>query len=176
MMLVRATFIAALLVATIGAARAQSGINGANDVTGTDRATLSACLRENLASPAACIGSIAVTCSRTTEGEKRDHEVACARRETAVWRERLDISAVAYSQKLESASKSRFVALHRSWESYTSEKCAFFGDTQPPAISASMQAGCSLREVATRANEIERALRGKTAVSNRSANPPRIER
>lgn len=148
------------------------------DVTGTDRAAMSACLRESLESPSACIGSIAVICARAaTGGDRREIEVICARRETAVWRERLDAASGAYAQRLEAGARTRFVALQRTWESYAAQKCAFFGDTQPAARVASMQAGCSLRELAVRTNEIERELRLKTASSQRGGSQqPRIER
>lgn len=147
------------------------------DVTGTDRAAMSACLRESLESPGACIGSIAVICARTTTGgDRREIEVTCARRETAVWRERLDAASGAYAQRLEAGARTRFVALQRTWESYTAQKCAFFGDTQPPARAATMQAGCGLRELATRTNEIERELRTRTASAPRGSQQPRIER
>lgn len=148
------------------------------DVTGTDRASLSACLRESADSPAACIGSIAVICARAAgTGDKREIEVACARRETAVWRERLDAASSAYAQRLEPGVRTRFLALQRTWESYTVQKCAFFGDSQPPARAASMQAGCGLREIAVRTNEIERESRGRPANAPRgNAQPPRIER
>jgi Lysozyme inhibitor LprI len=148
------------------------------DVTGTDRASMSACLRESLESPSACIGSIAVICARgTSGGDRREIEVTCARRETAVWRERLDAASGTYAQRLEAGARTRFVALQRTWESYTAQKCAFFGDTQPPARAATMQAGCGLRELATRTNEIERELRLKNASTSRGGSQqPKIER
>lgn len=148
------------------------------DVTGTDRAAMSACLRESLESPGACIGSIAVICARAaTGGDRREIEVTCARRESAVWRERLDAASTAYAQRLDAGTRTRFVALQRTWESYAAQKCAFFGDTQPPARAATMQAGCGLRELANRTNEIERELRLKTASSQRGGSQqPRIER
>lgn len=148
------------------------------DVTGTDRAAMSACLRESLDSPGACIGSIAVICARAAPGgDRREIEVACARRETTVWRERLDAASGAYAQRLEAGARTRFVALQRTWESYTAQKCAFFGDTQPPARAATMQAGCGLRELATRTHEIERELRLKTASAPLGGSQqPRIER
>jgi hypothetical protein len=131
------------------------------DVTGTDRAAISACLRESLTSPGACIGSIAVVCARAgRQGDRREIETACARREMAVWRERLDASSAAYAQRLESGARSRFVALQRTWETYVTQKCAFLGDQQPPAQALTMQTGCGLREIAMRANEVERQLRG----------------
>jgi hypothetical protein len=149
-----------------------------NDVTGTDRAAMSDCLRESLDSPSACIGSIAVICARATTGsDRREIEVTCARRETAVWRERLDAASNAYAQRLEAGARTRFVALQRTWESYTAQKCAFFGDTQPPARAATMQAGCGLRELASRTNEIERDLRLKNASAPRGGSQaPKIER
>jgi Lysozyme inhibitor LprI len=149
-----------------------------SDVTGTDRAAMSDCLRESLDSPGACIGSIAVICARaTTGGDRREVEVTCARRETAVWRERLDAASGAYAQRLEAGARTRFVALQRTWESYAAQKCAFFGDIQPPSRAATMQAGCGLRELASRTNEIERELRLKAAPTQRGGSQqPRIER
>lgn len=165
--------VAALLVPGIVPARAQG-----EDVTGSDRAALSECLRESLTSPGACIGSIAVICARAGgEGVRREAEVACARREAAVWRERLNAASAAFARQLDSESSERFVALQRAWENYTVQKCAFFGEIQPAARAAAMQAGCSLREVASRANEVERELRQKGEASRRrSGQPPRIER
>ena len=167
--------VALLLLATICLPLPATAQNA--DVTGTDRASMSACLRESLGSPAACIGSIAVICARgTAEGDRREIEVACARRETAVWRERLDAASGAYAQRLEAGARTRFMALQRAWESYTAQKCAFFGDTQPPVRAATMQAGCGLREVAIRTNEIERELRLRTVSGPRGGGQPRIER
>jgi hypothetical protein len=140
-------------------------------VSPEDRASIVSCLRESPTTPQACVGSIAVVCARTTTGQdKRDTEVTCARREAAIWRERLDAGQLGYAQQLQPAARSRFVALQRSWESYTAQKCAFFGEVQPVPRAAVMQSGCELREVANRAIEIERDLR------QRNAGPARPQR
>jgi hypothetical protein len=146
--------------------------------TGTDRALLSACLRESQAAPRACIGTIAVPCVRQGLGGVRtDAEIACARREATLWRERLDAASGAFAQTLDSGQRSRFAALQRSWEAYTAQKCGFLGEMQPPARMAAMQAGCDLQEIAARAIEIERSMRSRQAPGRNLRNqPPRIER
>lgn len=176
MMSARPTTLPAALALLLLAALPATAQNA--DVTGTDRAAMSACLRESLESPAACIGSIAVICARAAgAGDRREIEISCARRETAVWRERLEAASGAYAQRLEPGARSRFIALQRTWETYAAQKCAFFGDTQPPARAATMQAGCGLREIASRTNEIEREMRQRPAGAPRGgAQPPRIER
>jgi hypothetical protein len=146
--------------------------------TGTDRSLLSACLRENLSSPRACIGTVAVPCVRQAPGGIRtDAEIACARREATLWRERLDAASGAFAQTMDSGQRSRFAALQRSWEAYTAQKCAFLGEMQQPVRMAAMQAGCDLQEIASRAIEIERAMRTRQGPSRSQRNqPPRIER
>ncbi|MGL4975918.1 MAG: hypothetical protein ACRC56_11525, partial [Bosea sp. (in: a-proteobacteria)] len=114
-------------------------------VTAEDRASISSCLRESPSTPHACVGSIAVVCARTTTGQdRRDTEITCARREAAIWRERLDAGQLGYAQQLQPTARSRFLALQRSWESYTAQKCAFFGEVQPVPRAAVMQSGCEL--------------------------------
>jgi len=139
-----------------------------------DRAAISACLRDAAAQPRACIGGVAVACVRATVGDRRDAEVACARREQAVWRERLDVGAQAVARGLEAGQRARFAALQRSWESYTAEKCAFFGEVQPVARAAGLQAGCDLRETAERAVEIARLLAQRSR--RPASSPPQIIR
>ncbi|MGL5362639.1 MAG: lysozyme inhibitor LprI family protein, partial [Bosea sp. (in: a-proteobacteria)] len=113
-----------------------------------------------------------------TGQDRRDTEVSCARREAAIWRERLDAGQLGYAQQLQPAARSRFVALQRSWESYTAQKCAFFGEVQPVPRAAVMQSGCELREVANRAIEVERDLRQRNAGPTRPQRnqPPSIVR
>jgi hypothetical protein len=146
--------------------------------TGTDRALLSACLRESLASPRACIGAIAVPCVRQGLGGVRtDAEITCARREAALWRERLDAASGSFAQTMDPGQRSRFAALQRNWEAYTAQKCGFLGEMQPPARMAAMQAGCDLQEIAARAIEIERSVRTRQGPARNPRNqPPRIER
>lgn len=146
---------------------------------GTDRALLSSCLRDTQDAPRACIGSIAIPCvRRAAEGARSEAEVSCAKRETTLWRERMDAASGVYSQALDSGQRSRFSALQRSWESYVAQKCAFAAEIQPAARMASMQTGCDLREVAGRAIEIELALRGRqgNTPATRRNQAPRIER
>lgn len=151
----------------------------ASPVTPEDRASISSCLRESPSTPQACVGSVAVVCARTTIGQdKRDTDISCAKRESAIWRERLDAGQLGYAQQLQPTARSRFIALQRSWESYTVQKCAFFGEVQPVARAAVMQSGCELREVANRAIEIERDLRQSNAGQMRPQRnqPPSIIR
>jgi Lysozyme inhibitor LprI len=161
----------ALLLMALPWAPLQAQTQPPSPVSAEDRASISNCLRESPSTPQACVGSIAVVCARTTTGQdRRDTEITCARREAAIWRERLDAGQLGYAQQLQPAARSRFIALQRSWESYTAQKCAFFGEIQPVARAAVMQAGCDLREVANRAIEIERNLR------QRSATPGQLQR
>jgi hypothetical protein len=165
---------AALLLMTLAPAAAQQP-----PATGTDRALLSACLRDAQQGPQACIGSIAVPCVRAEPPASRSEaEAVCARRETALWRERMDAAAGVYAQRLDSGQRSRFGALQRGWEGYVAQKCAFLAEIQPVQRVAAMQAACDLREVATRSLEIEKSLRAGQASagpSRRNA-PPRLER
>ena len=165
------------LLACIAPASAQMpGTTPPSD--GTDRAFLSACLREQQANPRSCIGSIAVPCvQRAATTGRAEAEISCAKRETNLWRERLDAASGVYAQSLDASQRSRFSALQRNWEGYIAQKCAFAADTQAPARMAAMQSGCDLREVAGRSLEIEQGLRGRQGTaSNRRNQPPRIER
>jgi Lysozyme inhibitor LprI len=128
-------------------------------VSQPDRAAIASCVRESGELPRACIGTIAVVCVREPGTSREGGDVACSRREAAVWRERLDLGLAALGQRLEPGPRSRLAALQRSWESYSAQKCAFAAEIQPPARAASMQAGCELRETALRAMEIERMTR-----------------
>lgn len=154
----------ALLVlglASLGAA-AQSPNAG---VSAEDRTAIASCIRESVDRLRVCIGTIAVICARQARGDRREAEIACSRREAAVWRERLDAAAAALARRLESGPRSRFAAEQRSWESYVGLKCAFVGEIQPPAIAPTMQAGCELRSAASRAIEVERWVRRLARVS-----------
>jgi hypothetical protein len=161
------TFALTLMAILPSGAMAQS----APDAQRGDRASLSACLRENAASPAACIGSLAFACLRSQEGAAPGRDVGCMRREEAAWRERLDASLQTLGRSLDAGRRARLAAFQRSFESYTAEKCALMADLSPPARAGLSSAACELREVAMRAVEVERQAR-------RTATPsaPRIER
>ncbi|MDJ1157245.1 lysozyme inhibitor LprI family protein [Chelatococcus sp. SYSU_G07232] len=124
-----------------------------------DRAAISTCLDEGKDSPQACIGSIAVVCSRRDASNTLEAEVTCARREAAVWRERLDSMTVTLARTLEPGARNRFAAVQRAWEDYAGLKCSFIGEQAPAARAAVFQSGCELREVANRAIEVERFMR-----------------
>ena len=154
------TRLTALILAALGlAAPALAQSPNPGSVSAEDRAAIASCIRESMDRPRACIGTIAVVCARQARGDRREAEIACTRREAAVWRERLDLALSAFAQRLEPGPRSRLVALQRTWESYAAQKCAFAAEIQPPARAASMQAGCELRETALRAIEIERMTR-----------------
>lgn len=74
----------------------------------------------------------------------REAEIDCARREAAVWRERLEAAARTLGPRLESGARSRFAAVQRAWESYAVQKCALLSDMQPAARAPTAQAGCEL--------------------------------
>jgi Lysozyme inhibitor LprI len=132
---------------------------GRANVSAEDRTAIASCVRESMDRPRACIGTIAVVCARRAQGDRREAEIACTRREAAVWRERLDLSTMALAQRLDSGPRSRFAAEQRSWESYIGLKCAFVGEIHPPATAPVMQAGCELRSAASRAIEVEGWIR-----------------
>jgi hypothetical protein len=161
---------AAVLSVAASPARAQAP---EGNVTAADRATIAACMRESGGQPRACIGAIAVTCAGQTSGERRETEIACTRREAAVWRERLDLAARALVQRLGSGSRSRFAAMQRSWEEYVALRCAFTGEIETPARAPVMQAGCELRAVAGRAIEIETTARRRLQAAQP---PPQLQR
>ena len=145
------------LGSALSAALAQNANPGS--VSAEDRAAIASCVRESLDRPRACIGTIAVVCARQAQGDRREAEIACTRREAAVWRERLDLATINLAQRLEPGPRSRFAAEQRSWESYVGLKCALVGEIQPPATAPVMQAGCELRSAASRAIEVEGWLR-----------------
>ena len=124
-------------------------------VSAEDRTAISSCIRDSQDRPRACIGAIAVICARQARGDRREAEIACSRRESAVWRERLDLAMTALVGRLDSGQRSRFGAEQRSWESYVGLKCAFVGEIHPAATAPVMQAGCELRSTAGRAIEVE---------------------
>ena len=59
-------------------------------MTPADRAAIASCVRESGEMPRACIGTIAVVCAREPGTAREGGDVACSRREAAVWRERLE--------------------------------------------------------------------------------------
>ncbi|WP_181832494.1 lysozyme inhibitor LprI family protein [Bosea caraganae] len=148
-----------------------------NPTLAVDRAQMASCLRQSSTATGACVGLIAVTCVRAVTGDRRDAETTCARREEAVWRERLELASLAVMRATDSGSRGQFASLQLAWEGYVAQKCAFYGSTQPVARAAGMQAGCELREVANRSLELERAITQRAASQRRpSNNPPQIIR
>ena len=140
----------------------------------TDLAALSGCLRDSGSSPSACIGAVAVACVRAASNDPRGAEAACARREEAAWRERLTLALQVTGRALDAGQRSRLAALQLAWESYVTQKCAFYGATQREALQAGRQAGCELSEVAGRAIELAKAL--PQAGGRRPQSPPQIIR
>lgn len=140
-----------------------------------DRAQVAACLRENRTAAPSCIGGVAVACVSAAGTDRRAAEVGCARREETVWRERLMLAMQHSGRSLDAGQRSRLAALHLAWEGFVAQKCAFYAATQREGWQLGRQAGCELREVATRALELERtALR--QAPPRRPSSPPRIIR
>lgn len=147
----------------------------ASPTLGPDRAQLAACLRDNRSAAPSCIGAIAVGCIGTAGIDRRAAELSCARREEAVWRERLTQALQASGRTLDAGQRSRLAALHLSWEGFIAQKCAFYGSIQREGLQLGRQAGCELREVALRALELERAARPQ-APTRRPQAPPQIYR
>lgn len=139
-----------------------------------DRAQLVGCLNQSGAAATSCIGLVAVACVRAAGGDRRVAEPACARREEAVWRERLGQATQTVTRSLDASQRSRLAALQLAWEGYVAQKCAFYGTTQREGLQPGRQAGCELREVATRALELERNL--PQATPARPPQQPRIFR
>ncbi len=140
-----------------------------------DRAQLSTCLRDNRAMQPSCIGTIAVACVSAASADRRAAEVGCARREEAVWRERLTQAVQQSGRSLDSGRRSRLVALQLTWEGFIAQKCAFYGATQREGFQLGRQAGCELREVAMRALELDRAAT-PPAPTRRPSQPPQFFR
>lgn len=180
----------ALVLLAAGAARAEEDDDLSPDpaaVSAQDRSALAGCLRDAADLPRACIGSIAVVCARRAPGGPQGSapgggpgslaeaglEVDCSRREAGAWRERLDLVGAALGTRLESGPRSRLAATQRAWETYAVQKCAFAAEMQRSDRASAMQAACALREVATRAIEMER-LAARPAEP--AARPPMIQR
>ncbi|MDR6870687.1 uncharacterized protein YecT (DUF1311 family) [Bosea sp. BE125] len=140
----------------------------------SDRAQLATCLREGRIAAPSCIGMIAVACVRAVGVDQRAAEPGCARREEAVWRERLLLALRLKGRSLDAGQRNRVVALQVAWESFVAQKCAFYGTTQREGWQLGRQAGCELREVANRAIELEWSL--PQAPPRQPQAPPRIIR
>ncbi len=138
-----------------------------------DRAQITACLRQGgAAAGASCIGLVAIACVRATAATRqREAELGCARREEAVWRDRLGLALQALSRSLDAGKRSRFASMQLAWESFTAQKCAFYGSVQPEGRQTGRQAGCELREVAQRTLELERFVTQPTAAPRPSGRP-----
>lgn len=158
-----------------GFAQAQTPQPPASPLAG-DRLQIATCLRQGQAGGSACIGSVAVPCVRAATGDRRDAEVACARREQRVWRERMSLATRSLLATLEPETRTRFVALQLAWESYSAQKCAFMAAAQPPARAAGILAGCELREVGIRSLEIERGATPRERTRRPAQSPPAIIR
>lgn len=139
-----------------------------------DRTQLAACLRDNGASPAACIGAVAVPCVRAASSNPRGAEAGCARREEVAWRERLGLALQMVARPFDAGQRSRLAALQLTWESYVAQKCALYGAGQRDGLQPGRQAGCELREVAERAIEVAKSL--PRTPSRRPQSPPQIIR
>ncbi len=162
----------ALLALAAGAAAAQ---NPPNPTLATDRAQLVACLRQ-APTPRSCVGLVAIGCVRAAQGERGRAEQLCARREEAVWRERLMQLSQGLGRRLEAGERARFAALQLAWEAYVAQKCAFYAGQQPAAFQPGRLAGCELREVALRSLELEPAARAASPAPRRPQSPPEIIR
>lgn len=136
-----------------------------------DRAQLLACLRQSQGAAQGCIGSIAIACVRDGRGDRSRAEQSCAKREEAVWRERLTLAGQVLGRSLDAGQRARFVTLQLAWEGYVAQKCLFYAGQQAPALQPGRQAGCELREVARRAIELEPAARPGPAPRRPQARP-----
>lgn len=173
--MIRTGLLAALVASLGGSALAQTPPPAAPGLP-SDRMQMVACLRQSgTAGASSCIGLVAVSCVRAATGDRREAEADCARREEAVWRERLNLVSQAVMRSSEPSARGQFAALQLAWEGYIAQKCAFYGSLQPAARAAGLQAGCMLREVANRSLELER-MASQRAPVRRPTNPPSIIR
>lgn len=145
-----------------------------NPTLSADRSLMANCLRQGATASGSCIGLIAVACVTAAGQNRREAELGCARREEAVWRERLSLALQATGRPLDAGRRSRLAALHVAWEGYVAQKCAFFASTQREGFQVGRQAGCELREVAQRALELERSV--PQATQRQPPSPPQIIR
>lgn len=169
------SFLAISLISTQLGCMAALAQAPTNPVQSGDRLQVANCVRQGMTASPGCIGLVAVPCvSAASANDRAQAEIVCARREEAVWRERLTLAGAALGRSLDAGARSQFAALQVAWQSYAVQKCAFYGASQPPARSAGLQAGCELREVAERALEIERFAARQTR--RPPAAPPQIIR
>lgn len=165
---------ALFLLSTVFAGSAAAQTPPASPMLAADRAQLSACLRQSGTAASSCIGSIAVACVRATGTGRQEAEFGCARREEAVWRERLGQAVAIVGRSLDAGRQSRLASLQLAWEGFVAQKCAFYGAAQGEGLQVGRQAGCELREVAARAIEVERSL--PQPAQRRPQGPPQIFR
>lgn len=163
-----------LLLAVIAAPALAQAPSPPGGTLASDRMQLASCLRQSGGAASSCIGTVAVACVRAASADPRGAEFGCARREEAVWRERLMLALQVTGRTLDAGRRSRLAALHVAWESYVAQKCAFYGAMQREGWQLGRQAGCELREVAERAIELALAL--PQAPARRPSSPPRIIR
>lgn len=156
---VAALALGALLGAGAHACAAMAQTPQASPTLTADRAQLASCLRQAQSTPQGCVGLVAISCVRETAGDRVRAEQGCARREEAVWRERLTLTSQALGRRLDAGQRARFVALQLAWEGFVAQKCLFYAGQQPSAAQPGRQAGCELREVARRALELEPMMR-----------------
>lgn len=168
------SILALVLAMSLNAASARAAVLHHAAASEADREAIGSCLRESGGTPRVCIGTIAVVCARQATGERREAEIDCSRREASVWRERLAAALAALGQRLEPDPRSRLNSVQRVWEDYSAQKCAFLADIHTPARVPGQQAACELRQVASRAIEVERLGRLQ---SNADVPPrPRLDR
>lgn len=150
----------ALAVAGFATPSPATELKGTGEVAAADRDAMAQCLGESGRAPSACIGSIALVCARRDSGDRRKAEIACSRREVAVWRERMTSAIAALDGKLDGAARTHFAAVQQAWESYADLNCSFISQAFPASPRAAVfEAGCELREVAERTIHVERLLR-----------------
>ena len=98
-------------------------------------------------------------------------ELGCARREEAVWRERLGQVLQLVSRALDASRRGRFVSLQVAWEGFIAQKCSLYGSIQREGWQVGRQAGCELREVAHRSLDLERSIRAKQRAATQHGQP-----
>ncbi len=155
-----ATGLLAIAVAGLATLSSAAKPEGTGGTIASDRDAMAQCLGESGRAPSACIGSIALVCARRDGGDRRAAEIACSRREVAVWRERMTSAIAALDGKLDGAARTHFTAVQQAWESYADLNCSFISQAFPASPRAAVfEAGCELREVAERTIHVERLLR-----------------
>jgi hypothetical protein len=167
-------FLLALVASAPALAQAPLPAPPRNPLLSADRVQIASCLRQSGTATGACIGLVAVGCVRAATGDRRDSETTCARREEAVWRERLGFVSQAVMRAVGAGQRTQFAALQLSWEGYIAQKMCPLRRHSAARPHSGMQAGCELREVASRALELERFVTGRNL--RRPASPPQIIR